>query len=161
LANSSPGFDFITFDFGGAVTTISPASELPAITDSVILLGPTDGNDHPTVEISGANVPAPADGLKIRGSSITLQSLVVNRFQGVVSGQSQIGGNGITIETMLGSPNSGNNFLIGDYLGTDITGTLNRGNSAAGLNIFGADDNFIGSSVAPGGNVISGNGTQT
>ncbi len=161
LANASLGFDFITFNFGGAVTTISPASQLPVITDAVTFIGPTDDNNHPTVEISGANVPAPADGLKIRGSNITIQGLAVNGFQGVVSSGSQTGGSGITIETTFGSTNSGNNWILLNHLGNDPSGNVARGNSGPGLNIFDADENVIGSSLPDSGNVISGNGTAT
>ena len=51
-----------------------------------------------------------------------------------------------------------NNTIIGNYIGTDVTGTLNIGNGGDGIIINdGATDNTIGGTAAGEGNLISGN----
>jgi hypothetical protein len=51
------------------------------------------------------------------------------------------------------------NFIQGNYVGTDISGSLALSNSADGITIAAAAANFIGGTNAGAGNVISGNGT--
>ena len=60
-----------------------------------------------------------------------------------------------------GSHKSGvarNNRVLGNYIGTDVTGTAALGNGADGVLLSGAVNNTIGGTVAGAGNVISGNG---
>jgi titin len=45
----------------------------------------------------------------------------------------------------------------GNYIGTDVTGTADLGNSSGGVYISDAPDNIIGGTAAGAGNVISGN----
>ena len=66
--------------------------------------------------------------------------------------------NGIVIN------NATESQIAGNYIGTDTTGTLNRGNGAAtttspspGIFILGSTGNLIGGTNAADGNVISGN----
>ena len=49
-----------------------------------------------------------------------------------------------------------NNRVKGNFIGTDISGTLDRGNAGAGVNLFGGN-NTVGGVVAGARNVISGN----
>jgi hypothetical protein len=60
----------------------------------------------------------------------------------------------------IGLRNAGtfNNLVVGNYIGTDITGFLDRGNAVYGIGVSaGAHDNTIGGSTAGARNVISGN----
>ncbi|MCD6578874.1 right-handed parallel beta-helix repeat-containing protein, partial [bacterium] len=50
------------------------------------------------------------------------------------------------------------NLVIGNYIGTDVTGTAKVGNSLTGIYLFGGDSNIIGGSDPGTGNLISGNG---
>ena len=50
------------------------------------------------------------------------------------------------------------NAVIGNEIGTDVTGTVALRNLWDGVASFGGDDNTIGGSTAGAGNVISGNG---
>ncbi|WP_442771030.1 DUF4347 domain-containing protein, partial [Zoogloea ramigera] len=50
-----------------------------------------------------------------------------------------------------------NNVVIGNYIGTDATGTLDRGNAADGVDVFGGSNNRIGGVTAAERNIISGN----
>lgn len=154
LANQTPGVDviFVSTDIG----LIAPLSPLPVITEGVTLAGQVNENNQPLLEISGTNMSGQGvDGLKIRTSNAAIYNLAVNEFTSFYDPNtgSSFGGNGITIESTLGSPNNGNNYVSGNYLGTDKTGSLDKGNGAAGLNIFDADNNQITN------NVISGNGS--
>jgi titin len=47
--------------------------------------------------------------------------------------------------------------VLGNYIGTDPTGSLDKGNSSNGVMMIGGHDNTIGGSAAGAGNVISGN----
>ena len=57
-----------------------------------------------------------------------------------------------------GSTTTTGNLVMGNYIGTDVSGSLVRGNSGAGVFIEGAPSNTIGGTVAGSRNVISGNG---
>ncbi len=152
-SNSHSGVETIEFNLGGA--TITHSQELPNITNAVNINGSVNGNGQPSFEINGANVPAPASGLVIRTSNSFIYGLALNSFKSVPinNGQSQLGGSGITIFSDSSSPNNGNNVILNNFLGTDKTGSLDKGN-AVGLLIFDSDNNQIIQ------NVISGNGSQ-
>jgi CSLREA domain-containing protein len=57
----------------------------------------------------------------------------------------------------LSSSNSDRNSILGNFVGTDFTGTVALANTAGGLRLLG-DDNTVGNGSAAGRNVISGNG---
>ena len=68
----------------------------------------------------------------------------------VISGN---GGHGVSIQSQ-----SRNNVVEGNYIGTDVTGTLDLGNAGIGVHLSDeADDNRIGGPTAAARNVISGN----
>ncbi|MGA2240288.1 MAG: hypothetical protein ABSG74_13860 [Candidatus Bathyarchaeia archaeon] len=58
---------------------------------------------------------------------------------------------------LLGAGSTGN-LVQGNYLGTDVTGSLALGNTDNGVTLSGAAANVIGGTNAGAGNVISGNG---
>ena len=68
----------------------------------------------------------------------------------VISGN---GGDGVEID----GPASTGNAIRGDFIGTDATGTLTRGNEVAGVSVLDATRNTIGGTAQGAGNVISGN----
>jgi len=93
-----------------------------------------------------------------------------NGFQGVgITGSPQYNTIGGTKEgernVISGNADNGiliisdaaNNTVIGNFIGTDVSGTLKRGNGQNGVDIYNAPNNTIGGSSQGERNVISGN----
>ncbi|MFN2476157.1 MAG: hypothetical protein ABR526_07450 [Chthoniobacterales bacterium] len=151
-ANAQPNVspdqpDRIEFAIAGVnVHTITVASALPAITESVLIDGYTQpgsstntltiGDDAKLrIEISGSNVADQlVHGLDLRASNCTVQGLVINRF---------FRGNGIHIGSGL-LPVS-NNRVTGCFIGSDAAGTTANRNGVGIAIDSAAHDNFIGS----------------
>jgi hypothetical protein len=128
--------------------SIQPHGELPKVTDVVFI----DGYSQPGASVNHLSVGSDAilrielngdkagagTGLRIHASEVTVHGLVINRF----------GGSGISI---AGS----SEFIEGNYLGTDPSGTVDRGNESAGLQINGGGQ--IGGRTAMARNLISAN----
>jgi len=156
-ANANAGTDTIDFDIPGTgPRTIQPASALPDITDPVTIDGYTQPGATPNtnppgsgsnavlrIELDGTNAGANANGLTITAGNSTVKGLVINRFAGT--------GSGVLLQT------NGGNVIEGNYIGTDVNGTADLGNTSWGVYISGARSNTIGGTAAGAGNVISGN----
>jgi hypothetical protein len=143
-ANANPGVDTISFMIGSGPQTINLASPLPTITDPVILDGTSQPGyaGTPLIEINGANAGS-TDGISITAGGSVVRGLAVNRFakSGIV---------------LFGA---GYNLIQGDAIGTDTSGTVNRGNNYWGIYVAaGSSNNTIGGTTASFRNVISANG---
>src|SRR5262249_26482025 len=144
-ANATPnvgGPDLINFNIPGAgVQTIRPASTLPLVSDPVTLDATTQPgfNGVPLIEIDGSNVHNPGLWFVAGGSEV--RGLVINRFDGP----------GIQLD------GPGGNVIVGNYLGTDATGTAALGNTKSGVAVN-SPGNRVGGTTAADRNVISGNG---
>jgi CSLREA domain-containing protein len=147
-ANANVGTDTIEFDIAGTGPhTISPASGLPTITDSVIIDGTSEPDfvGAPIIELDGSGAGADANGLRITAANSTVKGLVISSFDGDGVELSGIGATG--------------NMVQGNYIGTDVTGSADLGNSSNGVHVrSGAASNTIGGTAVGEGNVISGNG---
>jgi hypothetical protein len=113
--------------------TVKPASVLPTITGAVTLDGYTQpgaaqntlaagDNAVLRVELDGTDA-GPGDGLVIKAGSSTVRGLVVNRFA-TLPGDRTV--SGIALQT------AGGNHVEGNFVGTDVSGTLALGNEIAG-----------------------------
>jgi CSLREA domain-containing protein len=83
-----------------------------------------------------------------------------NRIGGTVAADRNIiSGNTVDgIQIFNGGGTAANNLVQGNYIGLDVNGTLDVGNSNQGVSIFGGtDNNTVGGTVAGARNVISGN----
>jgi CSLREA domain-containing protein len=143
-ANASIGANTIQFSIPGVGPhTIAPTSALPTITDPVTVDGwsEPDYAGTPIIELNGTSAGPGANGLTITAGSSTVRGLVINRFNG----------SGIQLET------NGNNTIQGNYIGTDLVGSADRGNASYGIHVFGVSNNTIGGTTAATRNVISGN----
>lgn len=153
-ANATPALDDIAFDIpGDGPHTIKPSSALPAILEPLTLDGFTQTgaqpNTHPApmglnavmmIEIDGADIAGPADGLRIVADNSVVRGLVVNRFPST----------GINV-----GPGT-ENRIEGNFIGIDVSGTIDAGNGHYGVAI-GDDDNVVGGLTAAARNLISGN----
>jgi len=153
-ANASKGADVIKFNIPGAgVKTISSTQDLNAITDPVVIDGysqpgasPNSRQTGPTdavilIELSGAsNTGSFSEGLDIETSNVVVRGLAINRFF-----------NGINIEPGTGVK------IEGNFIGTDPSGTLDRGNTNDGVQINGGSKHTVGGILSGQRNLISGN----
>jgi len=142
-ANAVPGRDVIQFGIpGSGAHTITPLSPLPTITDAIWIDGTTQPgfNGLPLIELNGAQAGAGANGLWITAGNSEIAGLVINRFSN----------DGILMQF------NGTNIITGNFVGTDLTGTIARANTF-GIVIDGSRANTIGSPDASDRNVISGN----
>ena len=155
VANANAGADAIKFNIpGGGVKTIAPASELPEITGQVVIDGYSQPGTSPNsrstggldtvilVELSGSGAGI-ADGLEVSAPNVVVRGLAINRFTS----------NGINI-----SPGTGAR-IEGNFIGTDASGTLDRGNGD-GVDVNVGGKNIIGGTTPASRNLISGNNTK-
>ena len=142
----------IDFDIPGTgVQTIAPLSPLPTITSPVLIDGTSqpDYAGTPLIELNGSQAGG-GDGLTISAAGVTVCGLDVNSF-------SQGAGIHLTGTGATGD------WIYGNFLGTDPTGTMAEGNQYGVEIDAGATNNLIGTNgdgvddVAQR-NVISGNG---
>ena len=142
-ANATMDLDTIEFDIAGVGPhTIALDSGLPYISEPVIIDGTSEPDfaGAPVIELNGINAGAGVNGLTIDAGGSTVKGLVINRFMG----------HGIALRV------SGGNVIAGNYIGTDVTGTITDpnqfvsgdeyGNLKAGVYIEGTSSNTIGGS---------------
>ncbi|MFQ5638287.1 MAG: hypothetical protein ACE5IR_09885, partial [bacterium] len=225
LANVEAGPDTILFnilqtDVGfnndTGTWTIQPTTELPAISDSGLVIdgasqaafiGSDSNPDGPEIIINGQNAGTAASGLTVQSAGNVVNHLVINGFRthsGIFINRENARRNTIT-GNYLGTnaagtdsvPNwfgifvqdaanntiggaepdlrnliSGNkmegvvldgagaygNRVLGNYIGTDVTGKFKLENDGVGVGIYSeAHDNLIGGSQPGERNIISGN----
>jgi len=150
-ANANPGMDTIAFNIPGAVVhTITPASNLDAITDPVLVDGYTQpGTSQNTaavgtnavlrIELDGSAVGgAFGIGLNVTAAGCTVQGLVVNGWA-----------------TGIHTFGPGGNVIRGNFLGTDPTGTFAKPNGNAV--IVSAPNDLVGGGTPADRNLVSGN----
>ncbi|HAZ47374.1 MAG TPA: hypothetical protein DCZ55_23690, partial [Cyanobacteria bacterium UBA11371] len=107
------------------------------------------GNSADGVTITGYLVIGPG-GERIISASNNLIGGTTPGARNIISGNNH---NGVGIDQRGAT----NNQVIGNYIGTDVTGTLDLGNSSSGVEIQYAPNNTIGGTKAGERNVISGN----
>ena len=150
-ANAWPGRDLIHFNIPGTgVHTIQPGTtELPEITEPVIIDGYTQPGSEPAtattnavlkIEIDGSNVTTGGRGLLFSSGGCTVRGLAINRF---------------AVDGIYIGENCDGNIIEGNFLGTDASGTTDLGNRR-GILMF-SSDNTIGGTSPAARNLISGN----
>jgi hypothetical protein len=145
-ANATDGPDSILFNIHGEIPiTIQPLTVLPIIYDPVVLDATTQPgfSGTPAIELDGTlAVPGVhGAGLRIEGGGSIVRGFVVNRFPNEGIHIDQIGGN----------------LIEGNYIGTDVSGTVDMGNGQAGIGIQYSSHNTIGGTTRAARNVVSGN----
>ena len=152
-ATSAPqvSIHFAITPTNGTVQTITPVTSLPAIAAPVVIDGYTQPGAHSNTLSSGNNAvilielngaQAPGDGLVITGGTTIVRGLIINRFSG----------SGINCSGL------GSDFIQGNFIGTDATGTNAVVGNGTGITIgTGATFTIIGGTGPAFRNVISGN----
>jgi CSLREA domain-containing protein len=145
-ANALAGTDTINFGIASGPQTISPASDLPAITTALTIDGTTQPGvgSAPRILIDGANARTVGLDLTPTITSVTIRGLAIGRF--VTAG----------IRTLQASDTV---VVESSYIGVGLDGVTDLGN---GDGIFARISDLGGSALilgnaSGGGNVISGN----
>src|SRR2546422_763729 len=136
-ANAVAGTDTINFDISGPKTISPGSSALPAIVDTVIINGASQPgfSGTPIIELKGG---AGAALLTVAASNCTIRGLVINGKDG----------HAIALQ-------GNNNKVVGNFLGTDLTGTAaGPGCAGAGVLIQGSG-NTVGGAAGGDGNIIA------
>lgn len=144
--------DRIEFDIPEALVngahTIEVLSDLHDITEAVVIDGTTDPDfvSTPIIVLNGAAAGAAAEGLTLGlgsdGSTVRGLSLVEFERSGIFL------------------KDSDGHTIVGNYLGTDQTGTTDRGNTRHGIDLLESNGNTIGGTSVADRNVILGNNTD-
>ena len=144
----------IDFDISGTgVQTIAPLSTLPAISNPVLIDGTSQPGygGTPLIELNGSQIGengGQTDGLPITGSGVTVRGLDIHSFLGAGVHLTGTGARG--------------DWIYGNFLGTDPTGTQTEANTYGVEIDGGASGNLIGTNGdgiddASERNLISGN----
>lgn len=141
-SNASGATDVIQFQIPGTGPfTINLLSTLPPLTDTVTLDATTQTGytNRPLVELNGASAGLDSVGIRVTSSSCIIRGLAINRFAT----------DGIRLESTF-------NTIQGNFIGTDVTGTIGRPNGQYGIFVLGGWSNTIGGLTLQARNVISG-----
>ena len=143
--------DTVAFNIpGSGPHTITPTTVLPTVTDPVVIDGYTQPGASPNtnqtgainavlmIELNGVSAGSNVNGLRITAGNSTVRGLAINRFL-----------QGISLET------NGGNLIEGNFIGTNVSGTVALGNVVGGINP--SSNNTIGGTTAAARNIISGN----
>ena len=152
-ANSTTGADTVAFDIppGGVVHTIQPLTGLPTVTDTLLVDGYTQPGALPAtvsnaaalmLVLDGALVSSNTDGVVIQADFSEVAGLVIQGFE-----------DGIKL-------NGSDAVIRGNYIGTDVTGQADQGNSRGIFIDAGADRTRVGGQMPEDRNLISGNGSR-
>jgi hypothetical protein len=142
-ANTNPGADTIGFSIGSGTQKIVLATVLPVVTDPVTIDAWTQPGfaSSPLIELSGDGAMI-GDGISITAGNSTVRGFVINNIRG----------HAIKLES------GGGNVIEGNYIGTDVTGSVRVGNNQNGVFILSSNNNRIGGTIPASRNVISGSG---
>jgi trimeric autotransporter adhesin len=147
-ANARAGADTVRFKVGRGLKTLTPKSQLPAITEAMTLNGWTQPGfkRRPLIQLRGTAAGSGANGLVVRrAAESTVRGVVINRFDG----------NGMDVGG--GPSGSGAAKIVGSYIGTDARGAGDRGNGADGVRVHELASVRIGGGTPKQRVVISGN----
>lgn len=144
-ANAIPGPNTVLFAIpGSGPFVISPSSPLPVLTGvtNVNATSQPGYAGRPLVALDGAHAGPDTNGLTLLAARSVVQGLAIGGF----------GGSGILIQ------GGGHDLIQGDYLGTDVTGSVPVANAGDGLTIVNSPGNTVGGITLATRDLISGNG---
>jgi hypothetical protein len=160
---------------GTGVQTINLTSALPALTASgAFINGQSESqfqgltSRSPLLSLNGADAGSSSDGLLLQGSNCTVSGLILEHFNNgieVAGRNNTIGGtttgagnvlSGNTKDGLLIDSGVSGVQVLGNYVGTNPSGTASVANSGNGIEIQGTG-NTVGGSVSGARNLISAN----
>lgn len=134
--------------------SLQPNFEFPEIEKQFIIDGFSQPGSSPNtltapngldtvlkIEIDGSNIDGPGFHMDIGAELSLVQGLAINSF----------GGSGIDMESI------GANRIFGNFIGTDVSGTVAKANGGDGISLIYESLNRIGGSDPAKRNLISGN----
>ncbi len=133
----------ICFNIGGSgVQTINVLSPLPQINIPSTIDGTTQPGyaGTPLIEINGSGAGPNTSGIVVNAGSTVVKGLAINRFSN----------DGIILN------NNGGNTIIANFVGTDPSGTIDRGNGTSGIGVA-TPNNVVGGTTDAERNLVSGN----
>ncbi len=125
-----------------------------------VLGGDNPGGADPSVGADGIPIGNRQDGVFVNDDA------ALNTIGGTSAGaRNVISGNGsdgiqildINVQADPTLSDLPGNVVAGNFIGTDLNGSITDGNASAGVFVYNARNNTIGLSAAGGGNLISGN----
>ncbi len=137
---NAPGSGSIVIKPG--ITGLGP---LPPVLGSVI----TNAKNEPDgrrIELDGSSAGGNAIGLKLLGGQCQVSFFIINNFSS----------HGIFISGTP-PPGEGSHIIKGNYIGTDETGKISKGNGGDGIFIDNTGNNTVGGTTFEDLNIISGN----
>jgi len=140
-ASSDASIPDIDPDFPKSWWRIQPTVPLPSISEGVSIDATTQTGftDSPIIVLDGTNAGAAATGFRTTVGSSTIRGFVINNFTD----------NGIELLT------GGGDSIVGNYVGTDVSGTIAQANTGDGIDIKTAN-NVVGGTTESDRNVVSG-----
>ena len=108
------------------------------------------GNYIGTNPAGTAVIPNISCGVVIRASPNNIIGGTVPGARNIISGNNQLG-------IWITNPAASGNLVQGNYIGTDVNGVADLGNSFSGVQIQNSPNNIIGGTTGGARNVISGN----
>jgi hypothetical protein len=143
-ADPQPGIDTINFAIGSGPQTIKLGYyALNTIRHSVVIDGTSQSGyaGKPLIELDGTTASYNGgNGLFISAGHSTVKGMVINRFHN----------DGILLTGPVGG-----DIVAGNYIGTDVTGTVALANGGAGVRIYNSAHNTIGGTTAGAANLIA------
>ena len=156
-SNAVAGTDLIAFNIPGpGPHIIQPLINIPFVSDPVIIDGYTQPGASPNTNGPGLGSNAVIQ-IALDGSALVCCIGPGANFLDITGGNTVVRGLAISRFPWVSLDSAGNR-IEGNFIGTDMTGTVALGNIEAGVRV-GRSDNIIGGTSPESRNVISGNGS--
>jgi Ca2+-binding RTX toxin-like protein len=125
--------------------------------NGVVILSGAGGTNHVLGNRIGTNAAGTAARPNLNDGVMISSGAVGNTIGGVANGAGNLISGNTFFGVHIAGPTTVSNLVLGNFIGTDVTGSLALGNGSAGVFLQNAPRNTIGGATAGDGNVISGN----
>jgi titin len=97
-------------------------------------------------------------GLGNSGNGVTVLNASGNTIGGTTSSAADVISANVGSGILISGANATSNLIAGNFIGTDLSATINLGNAANGVTIRDSSNNTIGGTAAGAGNTVAYNG---